>query len=205
MVSDLIVIFVSFAYTANMPSGPEKCLRDIVAICSCLHKSVRTLSSSEDVRREAFTSAPVPAGRPPPAAFGPAHAWSRPNRRTGKRRTARRGASTSSRPGCSNPTAIDAHLPESLPDGASASPDRSGAISERRNCAATMPTSCPWCWPDIRRSRRRPSRLSEPSSVPTLTEQSQLVSIGVGVFLTWLVVEQPIDGGFLEEGEAQNL
>jgi hypothetical protein len=43
------------------------------------------------------------------------------------------------------------------------------------------------------------------ASVPTLAEQNQLVRVGVGDFLTQIIIEQPIDGGFLEEGETQNL
>ena len=42
-------------------------------------------------------------------------------------------------------------------------------------------------------------------SVPALVEQNQLVSICVGDFLTRIVIEEAIDGGFLEQGEAQNL
>ena len=43
------------------------------------------------------------------------------------------------------------------------------------------------------------------SSVPTLMEQIQLVSIGVEIFLRLTIIKQAIDRRFLEEGEAQDL
>jgi hypothetical protein len=41
--------------------------------------------------------------------------------------------------------------------------------------------------------------------VPTLVEQSQLVGVGDGDFLMQIIMKQAIDGGFLEQAEAQNL
>ena len=43
------------------------------------------------------------------------------------------------------------------------------------------------------------------TSVPTLVEQSQLVGVGDGDFLMQIIMKQAIDGGFLEQAEAQNL
>jgi Protein of unknown function (DUF3551) len=56
---------------------------------------------------------------------------------------------------------------------------------------------------------RRPggerNQLPGATSVPTLVEQSQLVGVGDGDFLMQIIMKQAIDGGFLEQAEAQNL
>ena len=58
-----------------------------------------------------------------------------------------------------------------------------------------MKTSC----------RRADCKSEADSSVPTLMEQVQLVSIGGEIFLGLVIIKQAIDRGFLEEGEAQDL
>ena len=65
--------------------------------------------------------------------------------------------------------------------------------------------------PERHQNRIEPADLAHPqqmsgiTSVPTLVEQSQLVGVGDGDFLMQIIMKQAIDGGFLEQAEAQNL
>jgi hypothetical protein len=70
MVSVLIIIFISLAYIPYMLSGSQKCLRDIVAICSFLShpsKNSRIASLppwSFSTATRSFTHGPTRTTRP---------------------------------------------------------------------------------------------------------------------------------------------